>query len=139
MPGQKNRFMRDKTFWRLSLGSKLSVTDEQIDYFREHPDEIDEVTAPMAIHNMFLIAGLILGLLTMAFSKYLKFSGVLDGYSVQSIEFVTDLTFETGNTLVGAGVTAIILGMLLNTQQDNAAKWRKEIRVKIGTADEVTQ
>ena len=33
--------------------------------------------------------------------------------------------------LIGAAVTAYILGILLNQQQDNAATWRSEIRRRI--------
>jgi hypothetical protein len=33
--------------------------------------------------------------------------------------------------LIGAAVTAYILGILLNQQQENAAHWRAEIRRRI--------
>ena len=38
---------------------------------------------------------------------------------------------EIGVALIGAAVTAYILGILLNQQQDNAAAWRSEIRRRI--------
>ena len=34
--------------------------------------------------------------------------------------------------MLGAAVTAYILGILLNQQQDNAAKWRADLRRRIG-------
>jgi hypothetical protein len=37
--------------------------------------------------------------------------------------------------LIGAAVTAYILGILLNQQQDNAATWRSEIRRRIGVPE----
>jgi hypothetical protein len=33
--------------------------------------------------------------------------------------------------LIGAAVTAYLLGILLNRQQENAAAWRSEIRRRI--------
>ncbi|MGI9481684.1 MAG: hypothetical protein ACR2OR_04915 [Hyphomicrobiales bacterium] len=50
------------------------------------------------------------------------------------MEFFEDLTFETGLALIGAGVTAYMLGILLNTQQENAQKWRRMIRKKIAAS-----
>ena len=38
------------------------------------------------------------------------------------------IIFEVGVALIGAAVTAYILGILLNQQQDKAATWRSEIR-----------
>jgi len=50
-------------------------------------------------------------------------------------EFTIDIVFEIGVALIGAAVTAYILGILLNQQQENAAKWRGAIRTKIGELD----
>ena len=47
------------------------------------------------------------------------------------LEFTVDIIFEVGVALIGAAVTAYILGILLNQQQDNAAYWRAEIWRKI--------
>lgn len=47
------------------------------------------------------------------------------------LEFVIDIIYETGIALIGAAVTAYMLGVLLNKQQENATKWREEIRRRI--------
>ena len=47
-------------------------------------------------------------------------------------EFAIDIVFEIGVALIGAAVTAYVLGILLNQQQDNAAAWRSRIRRRIG-------
>ena len=46
-------------------------------------------------------------------------------------EFAVDIVFEVGVALIGAAVTAYLLGILLNQQQDRAAAWRSEIRRRI--------
>ncbi len=45
---------------------------------------------------------------------------------------------DTGVALVGAAVTAYVLGILLNQQQSNMTTWRREVRRRIeetGSAD----
>ena len=123
---------RDRIFLKLFLkGSFSEVTEDEVSYFRRHPDEIDEVTAPVNVQKSFLWAGTLLGAVCVAASKVLKFSqSVLFSEGVR--EFTIDIIFEVGVALIGAAVTAYILGILLNQQQDNAAKWRAELRRRIG-------
>ena len=53
---------RDEVFLKLFLKtSPEAVTEEELNYFAEHPDEIDEITAPVNIHKLFLWAGTLLG------------------------------------------------------------------------------
>lgn len=123
---------RDKIFLKLFLKKGISeVTDEEIAYFRDNPEQIDEIFAPVAVHKLFLWVGALLGTLFVGVSKVIKFSQlaiVSEGVS----EFVIDIVFEIGVALIGAAVTAYILGILLNQQQKNAKKWRSEIRRRIG-------
>ena len=122
---------RDRMFLKLFLkGSATEVSDDEVDYFRKYPDQIDEVTAPVQVHKLFLWAGSLIGVVCVAASKVLKFSQfVLFSEGVR--EFTVDIIFEVGVALIGAAVTAYILGILLNQQQDNAAKWQAEIRRRI--------
>jgi hypothetical protein len=127
---------REQIFLKLFLKSQPGqVTDEELDYFREHPDQIDEVTAPVNVHKLFLWAGTLLGISCVGVSKVLKFYPFISGLSEGIQEFGVDLVFETGVALIGAAVTAYILGILLNRQQDNAAKWRAEIRRRVEETD----
>jgi hypothetical protein len=119
---------RDRMFLKLFLKTATSeVTDEEVAYFRDHPDQIDEVTAPVAVHKLYLWVGALLGILFVGVSKVIKFSQ-LAMVSEGVREFVIDMVFEIGVALIGAAVTAYILGILLNQQQDKAATWRAEIR-----------
>ena len=124
---------RDRVFLKLFLKTATNeVTDEEVAYFRDYPDQIDEVTAPVAVHKLFLWVGALLGTLFVGVSKVIKFSQ-LAIVSAGVREFVIDIVFEIGVALIGAAVTAYILGILLNQQQENAKKWRSEIRRRIGT------
>ena len=116
--------------------SPAELTDEDIAYFRQNPDLIDEVTAPVNIHKYFLWLGTLLGVLLVALSKYFKFSPLFAAASEGFREFGIDIIFEIGVALVGAAVTAYILGILLNKQQDSAAGWRVEIRRRVNELDD---
>jgi hypothetical protein len=120
---------RDEVFLKLFLKtSPEEVTEEELDYFAEHRDEIDEVTAPVNIHKLFLWAGTLLGVAFVGLSKILKFQPVLENLPEGLREFGIDIVFEIGVALIGAAVTAYILGILLDQQQKNAARWRAGIR-----------
>ncbi|MCE6408449.1 hypothetical protein KR667_01140 [Acinetobacter baumannii] len=122
---------QDKLFIKLLFKSTSEVTDEEIEYYRKYPDQIDQVTAPLNIHKIFLWAGALLGVVVVAVAKFLKFSGSLDFLSEGVLEFVIDIIYETDIALIGAAVTAYMLGVLLNKQQENATKWREEIRRRV--------
>ncbi|MEX0573060.1 hypothetical protein ABYH20_017720, partial [Acinetobacter baumannii] len=66
---------QDKLFIKLLFKSTSEVTDEEIEYYRKYPDQIDQVTAPLNIHKIFLWAGALLGVIVVAIAKFLKFSG----------------------------------------------------------------
>jgi uncharacterized membrane protein YedE/YeeE len=124
---------RDVLFLKLFFKtSPKDVTDEEVAYFREHPDEIDEITAPLHIHKLFLWLGLLLGTVLVGISKALNYSVILAVLRQGAREFVVDIVFEVGVALIGAALTAYILGIVLNKQQENAAGWRAEIRRRIG-------
>ena len=116
--------------------SPKEITDEEVAYFRQHPDEIDEITAPVYIHKNFLWLGLLFGTVFVAVSKMLAYSELVDFH--QGIkEFVVDIVFEVGVALIGAAITAYILGIWLNRQQQIAAEWRVEIRRRMNVTEDL--
>ncbi len=58
---KREKWTRDKLFLKAFLKDKGEVTQEELEYFRRHPDEIDEFAAPVTVHKLFLIALSILG------------------------------------------------------------------------------
>lgn len=128
---------QDKLFIKLLFKSSSEVTEDEVEYYRKYPDQIDQVTAPINIHKVFLWTGAFLGIVVVAIAKFLKFSGTLDFLSEGVLEFVIDIIYETGIALIGAAVTAYVLGVVLNKQQENATKWREEIRRKINEIEEL--
>ena len=115
---------RDSLFLKRFFGTSSEiVTDEELDYFRNHPDEIDDFSAPVKIHKIFLAVGALLGIFLVAVSKLLKQIALQTTLSEGLEEFLIDIVFESGVALIGAAVTAFLLGILLNNQQKQASKW----------------
>lgn len=133
---KNSKLDQDKLFIKLLFKSNSEVTEDEIEYYRKYPDQIDQVTAPLNIHKIFLSAGALLGVIVVAIAKFLKFSGTLDFLSEGVLEFVIDIIYETGIALIGAAATAFMLGVLLNKQQENATKWREEIRRRVKESEE---
>ncbi|ARD28764.1 hypothetical protein OTEC02_08320 [Acinetobacter lactucae] len=128
---KNSKLDQDTLFIKLLFKSSAKVTEDEVEYYRKYPDQIDQVTAPINIHKIFLWTGALLGIVVVAIAKLLKFSGTLDFLSEGILEFVIDIIYESGIALIGAAVTAYMLGVLLNKQQENAVKWREEIRRRI--------
>ncbi|ENU4315738.1 hypothetical protein B9X71_17090 [Acinetobacter baumannii] len=128
---KNSKLDQDTLFIKLLFKSSAKVTEDEIEYYRKYPDQIDQVTAPINIHKIFLWTGALLGAVIVAIAKFLKFSGAFDFLSAAVLEFVIDIIYESGIALIGAAITAYMLGVLLNKQQENAVKWREEIRKRI--------
>lgn len=120
---------RDKTLLKMMMSSEVRVTKDELDYFRRHPDEIDEVTAPVTVHKFFLILGSVFGIVLVFVSKLIDL--IPTDSAPMLMEFLVDIVFEIGVALIGGGVTAYLLGILLSSQQDRAKHWRREIRQRI--------
>ncbi len=129
---KRDAIYRDAILLKSFFKKKNEVTEEEVDYFKKHPNEIDELTAPINIHKLFLAVGIGVGVLLVAISKIIAHSSFLLVVSHVLREILIDIVFEIGVALIGAGVTAYMLGILLNVQQENAQKWKRMIRSKIG-------
>lgn len=121
----------NQLLWRFFWRADAKVTEEDIIYFRNHPDQIEEITAPINMHKFFLGVGMLLGTLCVALSKFFKFTDVLYFMPKAVREFCVDFVFELGVALIGGAVVAYILGISLNNQLETGKKWRSDIRKKI--------
>ena len=54
-PTDRKPFHRDLIFLKLFVKAKAGeVSDEEVRHFRDHPDQIDELSAPVRVHLVFL-------------------------------------------------------------------------------------
>ncbi|MEO0606334.1 MAG: hypothetical protein AAF211_33200 [Myxococcota bacterium] len=117
-------------------GDRPVVTDEEVAYYREHPDEIDVATSPGQIHRQFLWLGSLTGLAAFVLAKVVAWSSAEEVLGEFVDNLVVDLLFEVGVAMIGASVTAYLLGVLLVESQKQARQWRQELRKRVGLADD---
>ena len=122
---------RERIHLRLFLGTSDEPSEDEIAYFAEHPDQIDEISEPLRLHRLFLWFAVISGVLIVGLAKFLGTVEDPDYFSGVWREFVVDIVFEAGVALIGAGVTAYFMGVLLNNQQAKTKRWRKQLRAAI--------
>ena len=130
---------RERIHLRLFLGASDEPSEDEVTYFAEHPDQIDEISEPMRLHRLFLWFAVISGSTIVGLAKFL---GTVDEtvlFSGVWREFVVDIVFEAGVALIGAGVTAYFMGVLLNNQQAKTKRWRKQLRAAIARKKSETE
>ena len=134
-PKRKSSFGVFDFISKWTSSDKVRISQDEIDYFREHPEEIDDFSSPVLLHQLFLVIGIALGVFGVALAKALIHLNILEGLPTAFIEFLTDIIFEVGVALIGASIVTFMMGIVMNQQQKNAMKWREEIRKQIADAD----
>lgn len=125
------RLSVNELFLRVASLDHKEVSEEEVEYFRAHPDQIDQVSSPLRLHKLFLWAGMLIGALLVGISKLLDHSDLLDVAHPALEAFVVDIVFEIGVALIGAAIVTFMIGIALNQQQASAKRWRKAIRKRI--------
>ncbi len=128
---KKEDEIRDRFALKLLLTDQTDLNDEEVAYFKKNPDDIDEITAPVNVHKFFLWFGSLLGISLVIVSKLVEVQSLFLVNYIHVKEVIVSIVFEIGVALIGGGVTAYLLGILLNNQQEKAVTWRKKIRERI--------
>ena len=128
---KKEDEIRDRFALKLLLTDQTDLNEEEVAYFRKNPDDIDEITAPVNVHKFFLWFGSLLGISLVIVSKLVEVQSLFLVNYIHVKEVIVSIVFEIGVALIGGGVTAYLLGILLNNQQEKAVTWRKKIRERI--------
>lgn len=66
----------EKWLLDLILNESPRVSEEDVTYFREHPEQIDEVSAPTSLHQIYLVLCLLSGALLVEVSKAVAHLGL---------------------------------------------------------------
>ena len=123
--------LRERIHLRLFLVDSEEPSEEEVAFFAANPDQIDEISEPMRLHRLFLWFAVISGFIVVGLAKFLGTVEDSDVFSGVWREYVVDIIFEAGVALIGAGVTAYFMGVLLNNQQAKTKRWRKQLRAAI--------
>ena len=121
----KNRIINN-SIW----GEKTEVTDELIDYYRKHPEELDLIVDKEYFYGRFIKFFFFPGIFITVLSRVLKFV-FEDTWAAFINDVVLDIFSELGIAIFGGAVTTFFLEKLNQKQYEQNIALRKEILYKI--------
>ena len=128
-------FLRRRTGW-FRTADISTITDEEIAYYRQNPDKVEEITKEGRSHRSILPIGFMLGFLFVFSSKIIGFYGLFgDAFFLN--EIVVDMVFELGVAIWGGVMTTAILETIENRERAAIQKYKEEIlrRMQIQIAE----
>ncbi len=107
-------------------GEKTVVTDELVEYYRTHPEELDLIIDKEYFYGRFIKFFFILGIVITVLSRVLKFV-FEDTWAAFINEVVLDIFSELGIAIFGGAITTFLLEKLNQQQYEQNIALRKEI------------
>jgi hypothetical protein len=115
-----------KSIW----GEQTVVTDELVEYYRVHPEELDLIIDKEYFYGRFIRFIFILGIVITVLSRVLKFI-FDDTWAAFINEVVLDIFSELGIAIFGGAITNFLLQKLNQKQYEQNIALRKEILDRI--------
>ena len=104
--------IRDRFAHKLLFTEKTELNEQEVQYFKQHPEEIDEITAPVNAHKFFLWFGPLPGIGLVILSKLIEVQTLILSRSIHLRKVLVSIVF----------VTAYLLVILMNNQQKKRCK-----------------
>ncbi len=111
-------------------GEKTIVTDELVDYYKTHPEELDLIIDKEYFYGRFIKFFFILGIFLTVLSRVLKFV-FADTWAAFINDVVLDIFSELGIAIFGGAITTFLLEKLNQKQYEQNIALRKEILDRI--------
>ena len=111
-------------------GEKTIVTDELVDYYKTHPEELDLIIDKEYFYERFIKFFFILGISLTVLSRVLKFV-FADTWAAFINDVVLDIFSELGIAIFGGAITTFLLEKLNQKQYEQNIALRKEILDRI--------
>ncbi len=109
---------------------KLVITDEVVEYYRNHPDELDLIIDKEHFDNKFLGYFFVLGLSITIGSRVLAYF-FEDIWGKFMNDVVLDVSSELGIAIFGGAVVAYLLGSLQKKQYNENVAYRNAIKARL--------
>lgn len=116
----------NNTLW----GEKTEVTDELVEYYRRHPEELDLIIDKELFYGRFIKFFFFLGIIVTVLSRVLKFV-FADTWAAFINEVILDIFSELGIAIFGGAITTFLLEKLNQKQYEQNLALRKEILDRI--------
>ncbi|CAD7810809.1 hypothetical protein CHRY9390_02242 [Chryseobacterium aquaeductus] len=121
---------QDKIINNTLWGEKTEVTDELVDYYRTHPEELDLIIDKELFYGRFIKFFFFLGIVVTVLSRVLMFV-FADTWAAFINEVVLDIFSEFGIAIFGGAITTFLLEQLNQKQYEQNIALRKEILDRI--------
>lgn len=121
---------KDSPLDRLLVESYDKITDSHVDYFEQHPEELDLIVDKEILHKHFLkffgAVSLIIIVSVRTLSHFFE-----DQWGTFVVHVILDVISEFGIALLGGVVTVYFLEILQKKQFEANVRYRKEVLRKI--------
>ena len=112
------------------LDNSPEVTDEVVEYYRKHPDELSRITDKETFHLKFLTQFFVVGFCLAIGARALTF--FFDGqWGAFVNEVVLDLLSELGIAIFGGAVTVYFLEILQKKQFEQNVRFRENVKARL--------
>ena len=108
----------------------METTKEDLIYYKEHPEELENYVNKDYIHIRFLRFFFFLSLIIVFVTKTMTFyySGIWSKYIT---DVLLDIIYKCGLALLGGTITAYLLGYLRQREYVESMKYRNMIHEKL--------
>ena len=109
---------------------ELDVSDKEVEFFMNHPHELDILTDSGVIKRIYLVIAFVIGFILVSFSIIIQSMRIYDLDGLFNGLFV-NLLFECGVALWGAAITVYLLEIVMERQEILNERYRKIIQARI--------
>ena len=129
-PKKQNWNMNYDNVASFLLDNSPEVTDEVVEYYRNHPDELSRITDKESFHLKFVTLFFGIGLCLTVGARVLTF--FFDGQlGVFVNEVILDLMSELGIAIFGGAVTVYFLEILQKKQFEQNVRFREKVKSRL--------
>jgi len=107
------------------MNNEVKVTEEELAFYRKHPELVHAFGDRATIHRFVLIAVFVVGFLLVVGSKVVKYV-YADAYA-PVVELTVDLIFELGVALWGGVATTVLLQDYVEKKHREGREYQQEV------------
>ena len=105
----------------------IEITDKEVEFFRDHPHELERLTSTVATKKVFLVIAFILGFILVAAGILMKSVRIIKSTELFN-EISSNLLTECGFALWGAAITVYLLEIVLHRQEILNRQYRIKVQ-----------
>jgi hypothetical protein len=113
----------------------IEITQKEVEFFRDHPLELDRLTSTVATKKVFLVLAFILGFILVTAGILIRSVRIIRSTELFN-EITANLLTECGFALWGAAITVYLLEIVLHRQEILNRQYRIKVQDRIREMDD---